>query len=324
MARPVRISTIAYNNVEWGDDFAERTRDEMAKYLEMAAQAKPDLVLFPECCTTIGVPSEPGKGRERYETWAETVPGPTTDRMAELADKHNMYVVVPLIERDGDRLHNTAAFIDRNGQIIGKYHKYQPTIGEMEDGIIPGTDAEAFDTDFGKVGAAICFDMKYVEVGQRLAANHARLVCFASAFVAGQRLLHWARDFGFYILSSCTRRSYIVDMAGTRFLAETGFQIDEVASRVVPPIASAVVNMDREFFHLDYNQARLKECVAKYGAGVEWEICRPEAHFTLASNMEDKSIEDLIEEFEFELYRDYFARARKYRVDTLARGSLTP
>lgn len=315
MARPVRISTIAFKPVEQGANYSERTRDEMARNLELAAQAKPDLVAFTEFCNVLGV--DFGERGEHLAEWAEPIPGPTTDRMAELAAKHKMYVVVPIPEVDGDTFYNTAAFIDRDGNVIGKYHKNQPTIGEMEWGIRPGTDAPAFDTDFGKVGAAICFDLKFVEVGQRLAENGARLVVFASMFIGGQRLLHWARDFGFYILSSCTARSYIVDMSGNRLLADTGQNVAEVASRTVPPIASAVVNMDREFFHLDFNIPRLKACVEKYGPGVEWEICRPEAHFTLASTMKDKTIEDLIEEFELETWRQYLARARKMRADVL-------
>jgi hypothetical protein len=323
MARPVRVSTLAYNGVQWGDNYAERARDAMAQCLQLAAGNKPDLVAFTEWCNVLGVPIGQDEGQETLADWAEPIPGPTTDRLAEIADRHNMYVVVPIPELDGDTIYNTAAFIDRNGQIIAKYHKYQPTITEMQRGTTPGTDAPAFDTDFGKVGAAICFDLKFVEVGQTLAANGARLVVFASMFEGGQRIVHWARDFGFYIVSSCGSRSYIADMSGNRFLAETGHAIQEVSAGTVPPIASAVINMDRELFHLDYNIPRLKACVEKYGMGVEWEICRPEAHFTLASNMPDKTIEDLIEEFELETWRDYLARARRCRADALAGRNLS-
>ncbi len=314
MARYIRVSTIAYDPVPAGDDFAERTRAHMAELAEEAARAKPDIVCFPEFVNVLGL------GDEAYEL-AEPIPGPTTDAMAAIARKHSMYVVVPIPEQDGDHKHNTAAFIDRTGNIIGKYHKYQPTIGEMEHGIIPGTDAEAFDTDFGKVGAAICFAMKFVEVGQRLAENGARLVFFPSMFIAGQRLLHWARDFGFYIVSSCPARSYIVDMAG-RFLCETGREINQVSAGLVPPIATAVINMDREFFHLDYNQNKFPDIVKKYGPGVEIEIHYPEAHFTLASTMEDVTVEDIIEEFDLLPWRRYLAKARKFRADTLEKAEL--
>ncbi len=309
MARLIRVSTIAYSPVEKGDNWLERTHDKMAGLLEEAARAKPEIVCFPEFCTVLGL------GDEAYEM-AEPIPGPTSDRMAEIASKHSMYVVCPLPERDGDHLYNTAAFIDRNGEIIGKYHKYQPTIGEMEKGIIPGVDAEVFETDFGPVGAAICFDMKFIEVGQRLNANGAKLVFFPSMFIAGDRLLHWARDFGFYVVSSCPARSYIVDMAG-RFLAETGGEIPQVRSGTVPPIASAVINVDRCLFHLDFNQKKLPDILKKYGAGVEVELHSPEAHFTLASVMDDVTLDDIIEEFELEPWTAYLDRARGVRRDVL-------
>ena len=87
----------------------------------------------------------------------------------------------------------------------------------------------------------------------------------------------------------------------------------------MPPIATAVINMDREFFHLDANQNRFPEIVGKYGAGVEILIDYPEAHFTLASNMDDVTVNDIIAEFELETWRDYLNRARKVRAEALAR-----
>lgn len=311
MARFVRVSTVAYQGVEAGDHFHRRTRDKMADYLEQAALAKPDLVVFPETFNMGGIP---------FDQWAdnaESIPGPLIERAAELAARHRMYLCIPLLERDGDKLYNTACFVDREGRVIGRYHKYQPTIGELEIGIVPGTDAPAFDTDFGKVGAAICFDLKFVEVGRRLAENGARLVCFCSAFIGGDRLAHWARDFGFYLLSSCSARSYLVDMSG-RTLGTTGWEENQVRSGLLPPIYSAVINMDRMFFHLDFNQNRFQDMLRKYGAGVEIENHYPEAGFTLASLMEDVTVEDLVAEFELEPWMAYLDRARAERLRYLA------
>ena len=315
MARYVRLSTIAYQAVEQGDNFMERQRDKLCANLELAAQAKPDLVALPEFCNVAGL------GSDQWTEAAETIPGPTSDRIAEVAAKHKMNVVLPIPERDGDKLYNTAAFINREGEVVGKYHKYQPTIGEMEMGIIPGTDAQAFDLDFGKVGAAICFDMKYFEVGQRLADNGARLVVFASMFIAGERLLHWARDFGFYVMSSCPAHSYMADMSG-RFLGETGSEINQVRSGLLPPIFSAVVNMDRMFYHLDGNQNKFQDILAKYGPGVEIENHYPEAHFTMASLMDEVSVEDINAEFELEPWNQYLARARSERAKYLDRAGM--
>lgn len=313
MARFIRVATIAFGNVEPGDDYKSRLRDKMVADLELAAQAKPDLVALPETFNMSGYP---------WEQWpdnADTIPGPLFDAAAEVAAKHRMYICFPILERDGDKLFNTACFIGRDGQVIGKYHKYQPTIGEIEAGILPGVDAEAFDTDFGKVGAAICFDLKFIEVGQRLAANGARLVVWPSAFIGGERLAHWARDFGFYVLSCCTARSYLVDMSG-RVLGTTGYEDNQVRAGLLPPIFSAVINMDRMLFHLDYNQDKFRDMLAKYGAGIEIENHYPEAHFTLASLMEDVTVEDLVKEYDLEPWTAYLNRARGVRLEYLRKA----
>jgi predicted amidohydrolase len=315
MARFIRVTTVAYQGVEQGEGFHARTRDKMAEYLEQAALAQPDLVVFPETFNMGGVP---------WEEWpenAENIPGPLIDRAAEIAAKRKMYLCIPLLERDGDKLYNTACFIDREGQVIGRYHKYQPTIGEMEIGIVPGVDAETFDTDFGKVGAAICFDLKFVEVGQRLAANEARVVCFCSAFIGGERMLHWARDFGFYLVSSCSARSYIADMAG-RFLGTSGWEDNQVRAGLLPPMLSTVINTDRMLFHLDYNQNKFQDILKKYGPGVEIENHYPEAHFTMASLMDDVRMEDIVAEFELETWTQYLARARGERAKYLKQAGL--
>lgn len=310
MARFIRVSTIAFGGVESGADYKTRLRDKMVADLELAAQAKPDLIALPETFNMGGYP---------WEQWpdnADTIPGPLFDAAAEVAAKHKCYICLPILENDGGKLFNTAAFIDRAGNCIGKYHKYQPTIGEIEAGIIPGVDAETFDTDFGKVGAAICFDLKFNEVGARLAANGAQLVVFASAFIGGDRLLHWARDYGFYILSSCTARSYLVDMAG-RFLGDTGWEHNQVRSGLLPPILSQVINIDRMHFHLDYNQNKFQDILKKYGPGVEIENHYPEAHFTMASLMDDVTVADIVKEFELETWTEYVKRARGVRLEYL-------
>jgi predicted amidohydrolase len=320
MARWVRVSTVAYQPVEAGDHFLERQREKIAQLAELAAQArpKPDLIAFPEVCTTLGMGGDLAAQVEA----AEPIPGPSTDRLAEVAAKHGIYIVLPLFERAGDTVYNSAAFIGRQGEIVGVYHKYQPTEGEMRAGVMPGTDVPAFSLDFGKVGAAICFDMKFFETGQILARHGARLCVFCSMFIAGDRLWHWARDFGFYMVSSCTARSYIVDMGGGRYLAQTGSEIAEVAWGTVPPVASAVINMDRCQFHLDGNGPKLKDVFAKYGQGVEVQIWRPEAHFTLASLMDDVTVDDIIVEFELEPWVAYLDRARKLRETMLTEGKL--
>jgi predicted amidohydrolase len=309
MAKLVRVSTIAWSAGAAGCKSLEECHEKLSALLEAAGRAKPDLVALTEFVNVYNGPEFPEQ--------AQPVPGPTTDLCAEAARKHNMYVVCNLPTREGDILRNSSVFIDRQGAIVGQYHKYQPTIDEMEKGIVPGTDAYGFDLDFGCVGAGICFDLKFIEVGQLLAAKRCRLCVFSSMFIGGLRLQHWARDFGMYVVSSVPARSYIVDMSG-RVLAETGQEINQVRAGYLLPIASAVINMDRMLFHLDGNQTRFAEMQAKYGPGVEIEVHYPEAHCTIASNMPDVTVEDLIAEFDLEPWLDYLDRARGVRRNMLS------
>ena len=65
----------------------------------------------------------PGQDSKWYAS-AETVPGPTTDRIAEYAKKYNMVIIVPVYEKEqAGILYNTAAVIDADGTYLGKYRK---------------------------------------------------------------------------------------------------------------------------------------------------------------------------------------------------------
>ena len=70
---------------------------------------------------------------------------------------------------------NSVVLIGRDGEIKGVYHKNSPTHGELDIGIIPGTDTPVFETDFGRLGLCICFDFNYWEVGAELCENKSEL-----------------------------------------------------------------------------------------------------------------------------------------------------
>ena len=59
-------------------------------------------------------------------------------------------------EKDGS-WRNSCIVLDREGKTAGIYDKNFPTIGEMESGIIAGTDIPVIQCDFGRVACVICF-----------------------------------------------------------------------------------------------------------------------------------------------------------------------
>jgi len=107
---------------------------------------------------------------------AEPVPGPTTERLAELARRHNAYVAAGIYERDGPAIYNTAVLIGRDGKLAGKYHKVYIPREETEGGISPGSAYPVFETDFGKVGMMICWDTEYADPARGLALGGAEIV----------------------------------------------------------------------------------------------------------------------------------------------------
>jgi predicted amidohydrolase len=66
--------------------------------------------------------------------------------------------------------------IDRKGEVAGKYHKVSLPREEIEGGVTPGDDLPVFDTDFGKIGMMICWDVTFPEAARTLAFQGAEVI----------------------------------------------------------------------------------------------------------------------------------------------------
>ena len=317
MARRVRVSTIAYDPPKGSKNHVEEARYRMVSLADEAARAKPDIICFPEVSTTFGLSCEASMKE------AEPVPGPTTDLLGAKAKEHNMYIVCPLIERCNGIYFNSAVLIGRRGEIVGVYHKYYPTVLEIESGITPGTEFTVLDTDIGRVGLSICFDLNFYDVADGLAEKEAEIVFWPSMYQGGFQHVVWATQYGMYMVSSYRGYSAIYDLTGV-VLAETGYTFEAVAKGSIPPIASAEINMDRKLLHLDFNKEKFGAMTRKYGPKITIDILEPEDIFALGSEMDDVSVDDLIREFNLEHRSDYFERSKKARREALARAEYAP
>ena len=146
--------------------------DPVAAFLELArAEVKSgtDVILLPEGISVVGT----GK---TYAAVAETIPGPTTARLAALAVEKRSYVVAGIYEREGHAIYNTAVLLDRAGRLAGKYRKVYIPREELEGGITPGSSYPVFETDFGTVGLLICWDVQYSDPARALALQGAELL----------------------------------------------------------------------------------------------------------------------------------------------------
>lgn len=122
---------------------------------------------------------------------AETVPGPSTERIAALCAEHDLYVAVGMVERDRhdpEILYNAAAFIGPDG-IQGTYRKlHLGSLPWVTEGVTftPGSSLPVFETRFGPVGLQICYDFWFnPELTRLLALKGARIILNSCGTFAG-------------------------------------------------------------------------------------------------------------------------------------------
>jgi predicted amidohydrolase len=166
--RRVRLATAHYRP---HGKSPEQNRTEFVRFIEEAAQQKVDLLVLPETLTYYGT------GRS-YADCAELIPGPSTEFFGDLARKHNMYLVVGLLERDKHLVYNVAVLIGPDGDCVGKYRKVCLPRTEVEGGICAGDDFPVFETRFGRVGMMVCYDGFFPEPARELTENGAEVIAF--------------------------------------------------------------------------------------------------------------------------------------------------
>lgn len=307
MSRKATVSLVSYCPVP-GDDPQRlaTTLDKMTGHVGQAAALGSDLVVFPEICAYLGAP----------EAWVfEDLDGPTVTAMRSAARERSIYAIIPQATMEHGRRRNSAVLIDRTGEITGIYHKNVPTHGELDIGIVPGTETPVFDTDFGRVGMCICFDLNYWEVGSGLRENRPELVIWPSMWMGVRMMSRWAIEFGYHMAGVYSGGGAFIDAAGRPVTSAMRVTSDETG---VAPLVTAELELDTRVVHHDYNVPRLKPLFEKYGAAAATaEHLGDECLLVLCSQMADKSTDELIAEFGIETTREYAARARRDRQRAL-------
>ena len=209
-----------------------------------------DIVVFPELSLTGYVV------RDQFYELAETIPGPTVERVEALAKKTGLHVIFGMPElsmKTRATIFNTAVFVGPKG-LIGKYRKmYLPTHSVFEEKryFRPGYQTAMFQTDLGNIGLCICYDLFFPEVLRLIRLKGAQLIVCISASPAVRR--------GYFEILTCARA-----LENTAYLAyvnlvgvEDGLQFWG-GSRLVSPAGDVLAKAK-------YDEEDFLTCEADYG-----------------------------------------------------------
>lgn len=294
------------------DGLAARSKEEavdqtLARMDQLAAN-KPDIV-----CLTETFPLSVIQPRPTYDQLAESIPGPTTNRMAKWAKAHSCYVICPIHERKDGKIYNTAVVLDRAGQVAGTYRKIHIVENEMEAGASCGRSApQVIQTDFGKIGIQICFDVNWPEGWAALKRQGAEIVFWPSAYAGGRALYPLAWRNLFHIVSVPWYKpgvAEVIDLAGDVIASSGQWE----------PWLCAPVNLEKGLFHIDFQLDKAHKLEAKYGRSVRVKWLHRENWFILESLDNGPTIAELKSEFGLVPLDEYLARAeRAQRAESAA------
>lgn len=306
MRRHATLASIS-KRPAWGirtPEDTQRLLDDTALLLRRAARLGADIVAFPEVYPQLAV-SPP-------TAYPEPEEGGTLDAVRQMAQEHRLYLVWPRYERAADgRLYNSSILVDRAGGIVGRYHKMFPTIGEMEEGILPGASCPIFETDFGRVALIVCFDMNFVEIRDELQQQAPDLVIFSSMYRGGLECQTWALDLGCHVLTAISAELGRVVDPGGKLLQLATYEA----------LITQRVNLNKRQLHMDGNWDKMDAMLDRYGSDLTFEFYTQEARYVIGYEKADRDVDDIVCEFDLETLPHYFARSRQVRQEKLPQAA---
>jgi predicted amidohydrolase len=177
-----------------GPDKAQNV-ESATRLIRRAASLGAKLVGLPENFSWMG----PDKERAGA---AESLDGPTLARMAALARELKITLLagsIPERGAPGDRFYNTSALFGAGGERLAVYRKIHLFDVDVGDGaryresesIAPGSEVVTAETEVGRIGMSVCYDLRFPELYRRLASGGATLLTVPSAFTLTTGKDHW-------------------------------------------------------------------------------------------------------------------------------------
>jgi predicted amidohydrolase len=175
--KQITVSTITFALPDVNADVPRATKAEniekARRLLDVAGERKSDVVCLPELFATKRSPNQ---------AEAEPIPGGDISKMlSEEAKRWRMYVLGCLYEKRDGKTFNTVAIFDRAGKLVGTFSKVHLPAEEV-DIAAPGNSFPVFKTDFGTIGALVCYDLHFPEAARVEAIEGADIIFWPTMY----------------------------------------------------------------------------------------------------------------------------------------------
>ncbi|MDH5572868.1 MAG: carbon-nitrogen hydrolase family protein [Gammaproteobacteria bacterium] len=171
---------------------------EAGRLIAKAVDAGADLVVLPENFAFMGM-----QNPDQLKHCEQEGDGPIQRFLSEQADKHRTWIVggtLPLAASDDRHVRAACLVFNDKGQQVARYDKIhlfdvhleenQETYHESET-IEPGDQVTVVDTPFGRMGLAICYDLRFPELFRRMVDEKVDILVIPSSFTAITGRAHW-------------------------------------------------------------------------------------------------------------------------------------
>ena len=314
MSRKIRVATftrcVSLSDKPANQDILDFIIEKLDTDLKAVFRDKPDLVVLPEAADfPCGLPDED------FDAFLERRGNKVLDFLKDRARENRCYIAYSTYRTDENGVRrNSSIMIDRAGELLGAYDKNHPVLDEMDDkNVIPSDEATVFECDFGRVGALICFDINFYELREKYKKLKPDLVVFQSNFCGGLMRNFFAFDTRSFLVAACGYYdcpAAVISPLGDNIKVSSGhynYIVEEI-------------NLDFAVCHLDNNREKIAAAKEKYGSAL---VIRDPGYIgviSLSYDGNDKTVLDIIKEFDIMLADDYFAVSRKHREEILAKN----
>jgi len=259
----------------------------------------PDLIVTPEASDRFMNIPAPQQRQEYYRVRQNQV----RDFWSKIARDNNCLVAYSACREMPDGTwRNSTQIIDRKGEVVGVYNKNHLVVAENTvHGILAGKDAPLIKTDIGTIGCAICFDLHFEQLRKQYEEKRPDLLVFSSMYHGGLMQNYWAYSCQAHFVGAmgCGDPCTIINPLGELVAASTSDT----------PYVCAEVNLDCCLVHYDDNVKKLRAMKDKYQRHVTITDPGRLGCLMLTSWHEEKSVMDMIREFEIETRDEYLKRS---------------